>query len=181
VDKVLPDISLQGAIERLIANKESAQDREQVLAALAAGALIVATGERAVAIGGNVTDTIIITGDGNVVLRIDASGTAALDWLLQRSHPFPLHQLPADIPDFTGRGAQMEKLLGVLGAPGGKAAISAIDGMGGLGKTALAVHVAHQLTEHYPDGQIVVDMRQPARHRFLQRRLWRGSSGLSSP
>jgi hypothetical protein len=31
-------------------------------------------------------------------------------------------------------------------------------GMGGLGKTTLAVHVAHRLTDHYPDGQIVVDM-----------------------
>src|SRR5262249_10734263 len=46
----------------------------------------------------------------------------------------------------------------VLRAPGGRAAISAIDGMGGLGKTTLAGHVAHRLTEHYPGAQIVVDM-----------------------
>jgi hypothetical protein len=52
----------------------------------------------------------------------------------------------------------VEKLLAALSAPGGRAAISAIDGMGGLGKTTLAVHVAHRLTERYPDGQIVVDM-----------------------
>jgi hypothetical protein len=69
-----------------------------------------------------------------------------------------LHQLPADVADFAGRAAQMEKLLGVLGAPGGRVAISAIDGMGGLGKTALAVHVAHRLTARYPDGQVVIDM-----------------------
>jgi tetratricopeptide (TPR) repeat protein len=52
----------------------------------------------------------------------------------------------------------MDKLLGVLSARGGHVAISAIDGMGGLGKTALAVHVARRLTARYPDGQIVVDM-----------------------
>jgi tetratricopeptide (TPR) repeat protein len=86
--------------------------------------------------------------------------TTILDLLVEdkRSHPSPLHQLPADIPDFAGREAQMEKLLRVLSGPGGHVAISAIDGMGGLGKTALAVHVAHRLTARYPDGQIVVDM-----------------------
>jgi tetratricopeptide (TPR) repeat protein len=76
----------------------------------------------------------------------------------EQSHPSPLHQLPADIADFAGRDAQMEKLLEVLSAPGGHVAISAIDGMGGVGKTALVVHVAHRLTARYPDGQIVVDM-----------------------
>jgi hypothetical protein len=70
----------------------------------------------------------------------------------------PLHQLPTDVADFAGRAAQVEALLGVLSAPGGRVAISAIDGMGGLGKTTLAVHVAHRLTGRYPDGQIVVDM-----------------------
>jgi tetratricopeptide (TPR) repeat protein len=74
------------------------------------------------------------------------------------SHFAPLHQLPADIADFAGRGPQMERLLGILGAQSGRVVISAIDGMGGLGKTALAVHVAHRLTTRYPDGQIVVDM-----------------------
>jgi tetratricopeptide (TPR) repeat protein len=69
-----------------------------------------------------------------------------------------VHQLPADVADFAGRAVQVEALLGVLSAPGGRVAISAIDGMGGLGKTTLAVHVAHRLTGRYPDGQIVVDM-----------------------
>jgi tetratricopeptide (TPR) repeat protein len=155
----LPDLAtLKGAIERLVGNAASAEDRDQVRAALAAGVLSMATGERAVAVGGDANGAVIMTGDGNVVLRIDASEAAAIDRLLQRSHPSPLHQLPADIADFAGRGAQMEKLLSVLSAPGGHVAISALDGMGGLGKTALAVHAAHRLTARYPDGQIVVDM-----------------------
>jgi tetratricopeptide (TPR) repeat protein len=155
----LPGVAtLKGAIERLVGSSASAEDLDQVRAALAAGILSMATGERAVAVGGDANGAVIMTGDGNVVLRIDVSGAAAIDRLIQRSHPSPLHQLPADIADFVGRGAQMEKLLGVLSLPGGHVAISAIDGMGGLGKTALAVHVAHRLTARYPDGQIVVDM-----------------------
>jgi len=104
-----------------------------------------------VAVGGDANGAVFVTGDGNVVLRIDASGAAAIDRLLQRSLPYPLHQLPADIADFADRGAQMEKLLGVLSAPGGHVAISAIDGMGGLGKTALAVHAGHRLSGQYLD------------------------------
>jgi len=150
--------NLKGALERLIAGCSTEQDREQVQAALAAGALSIATGERAVSLGGDANGAVIVTGDGNVVIRIDASGAAAIDRLLQRSHPSALHQLPADVADFAGRAAQVEALLGVLSASGGRVAISAIDGMGGLGKTTLAVHVAHRLTGRYADGQIVVDM-----------------------
>jgi cytidylate kinase len=150
--------SLKGAIERLVASNASAEDRKHVQAALAAGVLSIATGERAVSLGGSAQGAVITTGDGNVIVRIDVSEVAAIDRLLQKSHPSPLHQLPADVADFAGRGTQMEKLLDVLSAPGGRVAISAIDGMGGLGKTTLAVHVAHRLTKQYPDGQIVVDM-----------------------
>ena len=37
--------------------------------------------------------------------------------------------------------------------------ISTIDGMGGIGKTALAVRLAHQLRHQYPDGQHFIDLR----------------------
>ncbi|MFI6599454.1 BTAD domain-containing putative transcriptional regulator [Nonomuraea sp. NPDC050536] len=63
--------------------------------------------------------------------------------------------LPYDIADFAGRSVQVEELCD----PASQAVtIYAIDGMAGIGKTALAVHAAHRLAERYPDGQLFVDL-----------------------
>jgi len=67
-------------------------------------------------------------------------------------------QLPADLADFTGREEEVRELVALLGEGAGGATISVIGGMGGVGKTALAVHVAHQVVNRYPDGQVVVEM-----------------------
>ncbi|MEV6281663.1 BTAD domain-containing putative transcriptional regulator [Kribbella sp. NPDC051770] len=70
-------------------------------------------------------------------------------------------QLPADVPGFTGRGASLEQLDGVLAGwdPDGAAVLVAIDGTGGVGKTTLAVHWAHSVRAHFPDGQLYVNLR----------------------
>ncbi len=76
-----------------------------------------------------------------------------------------LSQLPADVPDFTGRADQVEYLCRLFsGVPdegngAGAVLVSLIAGAGGLGKTTLAVHVAHQLRARFPDGQLYVDLR----------------------
>ncbi|WP_432111037.1 AfsR/SARP family transcriptional regulator [Streptomyces sp. YPW6] len=68
--------------------------------------------------------------------------------------------LPYDLRDFTGREAEVSELLGfVEEAPGSGPLIVAIDGMGGSGKTSLAVRAAHRLTEDYPDAQLYIDLR----------------------
>lgn len=76
-----------------------------------------------------------------------------------------LRQLPADLATFTGREADLAWLEHVLDVQGGDTAptvvISAIEGMGGAGKTQLAVHLAHRFARagRYADVQLFVNLR----------------------
>ena len=76
--------------------------------------------------------------------------------------PVAPSQLPPDIEDFTGREDALERLrVRMAGRPGGSATvvITGAVGKAGVGKTALAVHVAHQLRPEFPDGQLYVNLR----------------------
>ncbi|MFG3054557.1 BTAD domain-containing putative transcriptional regulator [Kitasatospora sp. NPDC048239] len=66
-------------------------------------------------------------------------------------------QVPADLADFTGREAQTEALRTALLAPH-TVPVATVSGLGGVGKTALVVHVAHGLAADFPDGQLYVDL-----------------------
>jgi DNA-binding SARP family transcriptional activator len=72
-------------------------------------------------------------------------------------------QLPAAVAGFTGRAPELAALTGMLddaGAGGpGAVVISAIGGTAGVGKTALALHWAHQVAARFPDGQLHVNLR----------------------
>ncbi|MFF4650464.1 BTAD domain-containing putative transcriptional regulator [Streptomyces sp. NPDC001380] len=65
--------------------------------------------------------------------------------------------LPYDLPDFTGRGDERERLID-MAAPGARVKIISLEGMGGCGKTTLAVRTAHAVSAHYPDGQLWIDL-----------------------
>ncbi|HEV2345074.1 MAG TPA: tetratricopeptide repeat protein [Actinocrinis sp.] len=85
-------------------------------------------------------------------------------------------QLPADTRVFTGRTTELSGLLGLLPPPHdpgpahpemmspvsapshASPGLIAIDGMAGIGKSALAVHLAHRLAERYPDGHLFADL-----------------------
>lgn len=67
-------------------------------------------------------------------------------------------ELPMDVADFTGRADELDRIGRVLAKPG-QVRMVAINGPGGIGKSALAVHAAHRLTAEFPDGQLYVDLQ----------------------
>lgn len=77
-----------------------------------------------------------------------------------RRSPVP-RQLPAAPRLFVGRARELTQLTAALDdqAEGATVVISAIGGAGGIGKTWLALHWAHQHLDRFPDGQLHVNLR----------------------
>jgi DNA-binding SARP family transcriptional activator/Tfp pilus assembly protein PilF len=72
-------------------------------------------------------------------------------------------ELPAPVPQFVGRAAELADLTGIRDQASARRpqtmVISVIAGMAGVGKTALAVQWAHQVADRFPDGQLHVNLR----------------------
>lgn len=82
----------------------------------------------------------------------------------EASEPNSPRQLPNNTGAFVGRDRELAQLAALAESAGTTDAcetvvVSAIDGMGGVGKTALAVRAAHQASALFPDGQLFVDLR----------------------
>lgn len=89
--------------------------------------------------------------------RLRAAGAAAAraDRPARRTR----RDLPRDVPDFACRAGEVER-ISAMGRAGGAGApvVVVIDGMPGVGKTALATRVAHRLAPAYPDAQLHLDL-----------------------
>jgi DNA-binding SARP family transcriptional activator len=80
--------------------------------------------------------------------------------------PATLHVVPRQLPaaprSFTGRRSELAMLSALVHGDLRKTSgvvIAALTGMAGIGKTALAVHWAHQVADRFPDGQLFVNLR----------------------
>jgi tetratricopeptide (TPR) repeat protein len=93
--------------------------------------------------------------------RVEGDAVAGDKYVIAPSHVTHPGQLPRDDPWFRGRRAVLDELDALLDeatAAGGHLVIL-IQGMPGVGKTALAVHWAHRIAGRFPDGQLFVDLR----------------------
>ncbi|WP_253772189.1 AfsR/SARP family transcriptional regulator [Goodfellowiella coeruleoviolacea] len=67
-------------------------------------------------------------------------------------------QLPRDPTTFLGRDGELAELDALLAEAHGTGPVVVVTGPAGVGKTALAVHWAHRVREHFPDGQLHADL-----------------------
>ena len=74
-------------------------------------------------------------------------------------------QLPADINDFVGRADELAAARAALTAPAGASApVLVISGMPGVGKSAFAIKLAHEVRARFPDGQLFIDLHGYSEH-----------------
>lgn len=75
-----------------------------------------------------------------------------------RALPQVRNALPADTAAFTGRDSELSQITAAVANSGGVVTVGAIDGMPGVGKTALAIHAAHLLAADFPDRRLFIDL-----------------------
>ncbi|MEU6083225.1 BTAD domain-containing putative transcriptional regulator [Streptomyces sp. NPDC047108] len=76
------------------------------------------------------------------------------------STPAVLPSMPT-VPSFSGRSAEIAAMTARLTGETGGPATVLLSGAPGIGKTALACHVAHLVRDHFPDGRFLVRMTGP--------------------
>ncbi|WP_327087888.1 hypothetical protein OIE66_37085 [Nonomuraea sp. NBC_01738] len=93
---------------------------------------------------------------------------------LRRLHEDLLHHdpapqlLPPDVHAFTGRTAELSVLDGL---PEDSSGVAVISGVGGVGKSGLAVHWAHRSRDRFPDGRLYANLGEHTPAEILSRFL----------
>jgi DNA-binding SARP family transcriptional activator/tetratricopeptide (TPR) repeat protein len=99
----------------------------------------------------------IASGDEETIRRFEAAATPAERPVRTQTTP---RQLPPPPADFVGREDCIAEAVWLLRRTQRRApVILAVAGAGGTGKSTLALHVAHQVADSYPDGQLTAELR----------------------
>jgi hypothetical protein len=157
---------LKAALARLDAGTGTEADQQVVQEALRRGQILLASGDRAVAIGGNVTDAVFITGNQNIVFKGDEADTIR-QALAAYFAPKPGSTPP--VPSLIiGRDDALDELKQRLGItakgdkPTSMQVLTTVRGWPGVGKTTVATAIAHDLEikKAFPDGVLWVSLGQ---------------------
>lgn len=104
----------------------------------------------------------ILTADPALGTPVDPGVPTGGDSPVRNRAPIPA-QLPHSVAGFSGRQVEIDWLNALLPEKaddsGATVVITALAGTAGVGKTALAVHWAHQIRDRFPDGQLYVNLR----------------------
>lgn len=153
---------LEVIVQRVLGNRLSQEEQQALLIAITSGQATLATGDRALALGGNADNAVLVTGDRNVAGNQNIVGNQNIifqgaDAEAIRQHVQPsLVGIPENLPrsgvvQFVGREADLNQLYQQL-QQSGQAKVLAISGMGGVGKTELALQYAHAYKHLYKGG-----------------------------
>ncbi len=154
------DDTLQAALLRLLTQSSTAEDMTMLLEALRNGQFALAVGERAVALGGDVNDAVIITGDGNTVQIFKGPDAQTLRGIIQQMqqtlfpaafltfHEFSQRAEQAALASHQGALVGQESTLeGVKAFLAGPDRVMMLYGVGGIGKTRLLLELPSLLLE----------------------------------
>src|SRR6188768_2129212 len=130
----MSDDTLEVALERLRTDLATEHDERALRDALGAGQIVV--GSHNVTAGRDII--------GSNILHI--ASAEAMERLLHRLYPRRANTLPPALADLE-RHIERSPVL-----------IAGFRGMGGVGKTAIALVVAHRLTPRYPDAALYLDL-----------------------
>jgi tetratricopeptide (TPR) repeat protein len=131
----------------------------------APGSTVNANTDRSVTFSGDVNRSTIVTGDKNLVGNMIDGDNVGRDKIINIHPPSSSaaatltqpREIPPPPADFTGREDELKELLASIEIGGVN--ISGLQGMGGIGKTALAFKLVELLKPRYPDAQFFLDLK----------------------